>query len=414
MIKRLRIKFIAVTMGVLAFVFLTVFAAINIFMILDSIQKTDSFLEEVARKDGNIFTNNKKYNEARSSDGNGFEKGGFSGSHARMSRFFYVKTDEAYQVSEMDYSQMYDITQEEVLKNVSQVTGKGEHKGSLGNMQYLVHKTDYGYIVVFAEKSYEIGMLGSLLSVSLWAAGISCGLLAVFVFFLSKWIVGPVQKAFDRQKQFISDASHELKTPLTIISANADVLENEIGENIRVTHIKNQTARMGGLIRDLLELARADEGRVKPTFYRFDLSQAVLGATLEFESRAFEERKKLSYYVQENVSYQGDEASLRQLCTILVDNALQHSDNAGEVYVSLSYEGGNRIILSVSNTGSEISEEDLSRIFERFYRSDSSRSRETGGYGLGLAIAKSIVELHGGKIDVHMDRERGVVFRVLL
>lgn len=411
MIRKLRIKFILVTMGVLFFVFLTVFAAINIFMRNDSIQKTDIFLEEVAQRDGQLWENWKKNDTDRNNNAGMFQK---MEEHARMSRFFYVKTDRNYQILEMNYSQMYDIAEEEMLRHVTRAIGSGKEKGSLDKMQYLVQKKDYGYIIVFAEKTYEMGMLGSLLSVSLWAAGISCGLLAVFVFFLSKWIVRPVQEAFEKQKQFISDASHELRTPLTIISANADVLENEIGGNIRVLNIKSQTDRMGSLIRDLLELARADEGSTTPQCCLFDLSQTVLGTTLEFESRAFEEHKYLTFHVQENIMYHGDEPALRRLCTILVDNAIRHSDSVGEIHVALSCDAGQKILLSVTNTGSEISEADSERIFERFYRSDGSRSRATGGYGLGLAIAKSIVEAHKGKISAQMDEARRVIFTVIL
>lgn len=411
MIKRLRIKFIAVTMGVLVLVFLTVFAAINIFMFSDSVRKTNLFLEDVARQDGGAWggmRNNTVPFLPENSNFPGAEE------PARMGSFFYVKTDEDYAIIEMEYGQMYDTTEAEIREKVLQAAEKGAERGSLGNLQYLMQKKSYGYIFVFVEKSFENGMLGSLITVSLWAAGISCVLLGVFVFFLSGWIVRPVQTAFDKQRQFISDASHELKTPLTIISANAEVLENEIGENIRITHMKNQAYRMGVLVKDLLDLAKADEEGGKPQFYAFNLSQVVLGATLEFESRAFEEHKTLTYHVQENVFCTGEETALRQLCTILIDNALRHSDRHGEIHVEFIRGAGQKIRLSVRNTGAQITAEEGKQIFERFYRSDSSRSRATGGYGLGLAIAKAIVNSHNGKIDVGMDQQNRVVFTVLL
>lgn len=422
MIKKLRGKFIAVTMAVLVIVFLIVFATINISMHLDSIRQTDQLLEMLVDNDGNppFFRDDLKEKEFMPKEDdfrpesleNQQPKSEKPNDFNRVNRFFYVKTDEDFKATEYSFNMMYDFSEADADEYLEAAIAKRGESGSLSSMQFLRGSKDYGYIFVFAERSVEIGMLVTLRNISLWAAGISCIVLLVFVFFLSKWIVRPVEEAFEKQKRFISDASHELKTPLTIISANADVLEHEIGENVRLTHIQSQTERMGTLVTELLELARTDEQGMSAVFSEFDLSQATLETTLEFESRAFESGKLLEYDIADSIMFTGNESRIKQLVAILVDNAFNHSNEHGRIVVKL-YESGAKKSIYVFNSGTKIDESETDKIFERFYRSDLSRSRETGGYGLGLSIAKSIVDMHKGKI-IASAKEDGTLFLVRL
>jgi signal transduction histidine kinase len=230
-------------------------------------------------------------------------------------------------------------------------------------------------------------------------AGITCVILFVFSLFLSRWATKPVKAAFEKQQRFVSDASHELATPLTTIGTNADVLEHEIGRNQRLTQIKEQSERMGLLLSNLLTLARSDEKQIATVKAQYDLSATVLSSALEFESRAFEEGRNYSYQIAPDVLATGDEAQTKQLITIFVDNALKHSDPGGEVTVSLTNVVGVPN-LRIYNTGAGVAPEDYQRIFDRFYRSDSSRARETGGYGLGLSIAQTIAKAQNISIAV--------------
>jgi len=425
MIRRLRIKFITVTLGVLLIVFLTVFAAINLSMYQNSIRQTERMLDMIVEQDGITlpFGNSSGIKPPSNSgfheDFSGTDRpfpffGGAENEGAnKTGTFFYAKTDKQYKMTESFYDMILDFSEEDIAYYLNIAVSYGEQRGSIGHLEYLIGEKDYGYIIVFAERSIETGMLGSLMNISVIVAAVSCLILAVFVFFLSKWIVRPVEDAFQKQRRFISDASHELKTPLTIISANADVLENEVGENIRIAHIKNQTERMGLLVHDLLDLTRTDENPDRSIFAVFDLSQAVLGTTLEFESRAFEEGRELQYDIQEGVFYRGNEGKIRQLTAILIDNAVKHSEDHGIIDIMLK-KSGQKITLSVRNTGVGITEEEREKVFERFYRSDASRSRETGGYGLGLAIAKSITDLHKGKISIQGEEGKHITFSVQL
>lgn len=432
MIKRLRIKFMAVTLGVLLVVFLTVFAAINLSMYQNSIRQTERMLEMIVEQDGiirpfGIDSGIKPPSDPAFDKESDSQTGDFTGGKKpppfsadaeddgsnKAGMFFYAKTDKQYALTDSFYDMILDFSEEDILYYVDIAVASGEERGSIGHLEYLIGEKDYGYIIVFAERSIETGMLGSLMEISIKVAAACCLILAIFVFFLSKWIVRPVEDAFQKQRRFISDASHELKTPLTIISANADVLENEVGENVRIIHIKNQTERMGFLVRDLLDLTRTDENPDRTIFAVFDLSQVVLGTTLEFESRAFEEGRQLRYDIEDGIFYRGDEGKIRQLATILIDNAIKHADDHGEIDICLK-KNNQRITLSVRNTGMGIAENEREKVFERFYRSDASRSRETGGYGLGLAIAKAIIELHKGKVSVQGEEGKYVAFTVQL
>ncbi|MDR2931891.1 MAG: HAMP domain-containing histidine kinase [Oscillospiraceae bacterium] len=394
MIRNLQLKFIGITMAVLMLVFTVVFITLNLFMRANSTGQTDRLLEFVAARDGVDFMRN----------------GGYKGLHSlpppesmdprmmRAARFFYVKVDHNGAVLDSQYDMIYDLERDDAVSYAAVVLEKNQIKGVVDSFQYLIAEKDYGKIVVFAERSIETQLLSQLIYVSLVVAGLSGVVLLVFAVLLSRWAVRPVKTAFDKQRRFVSDASHELKTPLTIIAANADVLENEIGDNIRVKHVREQAGRMNRLIHDLLALAKTDE-KAQTVMAAFDLSQVALSTVLEFESVLYEAGKKLDYAIEEGISYTGDEAGIRQVMTILIDNAAKHSEPAGNVKVTLKKEG-NKAVFSVYNTGIGVETSERERIFERFYRSDVSRSRETGGYGLGLAIAKSVVDAHRGKIQV--------------
>lgn len=409
MIKRLRMKMIAIMMGVLILVFAIVFLTLNLFMQASSTRQTDHLLQTVAAQDGLLLPQGElaprpeQLPPARMPDPE----------MMRAGRFFYVKLDMDGRALETNAEGMFDFTEEQALRFAQQAAAGKKERGTIENLQYLAAEKPYGKIIVFAERSIQARMLSELIQISLWVACGTFAILFVFSLFLSNWAAKPVAAAFDRQRRFISDASHELKTPLTIISANVDVLENEIGENTRITHIREQSNRMNALIHDLLVLARADERGAELVAGAFDLSKTVKNTTLEFESTAFEAGRRLEYDIEEDIFYTGNEPQIKQLVSILIDNAIKHAEAGGEIKVSLQ-RSGEKNQLSVYNTGPGIAEEEKRKIFERFYRSDASRSRETGGYGLGLSIAKTIVDAHKGKIAVAGEAGSWVAFVVTL
>lgn len=431
MIKRLQWKIVAVILLVLLLLFTAIFSGLNLYMKSSSNRQTEQLLRMIAENDGSLPGPDQEPPAAAANrpdnsgdwpelqqptnppqQGNPRGEQGGQRQQTPVNRFFYVKLDAENQISELGLERMFDFGEADALAYLEAALSRRNEQGEVGQMQYLRLSKDYGSIIVFAETSIETQMLHNLLSSSLWLAAASLPILLLLAWLLSRWAVRPVQTAFAKQRRFISDASHELKTPLTIIAANAEVLENEIGGNPRLTQMKNQCQRMGALIGDLLDLARTEESAALQ-YAAFDLSRLLLNATLEFESRAFEEGKKLSYELPEGIWLWGDEGKIRQVLGILLDNALRHSQQAGEIKVRLWQENG-KIAFSVYNTGPGVDEAERGKIFERFYRSDSSRSRDTGGYGLGLAIAKAIVEAHKGKILVTGQTGEWVCFTILL
>lgn len=237
--------------------------------------------------------------------------------------------------------------------------------------------------------------------------------MVVFFFlsmFLARKIVAPLEESYQKQKQFISDAGHELKTPVSVVSANAELLSRELGDNQWLQNIQYENERMGMLVAELLDLARTEN--VTPQMEHVDFSRLVAGETLPFESVAFEKGLTLRSDIAAGLAVEGNSAQLKQLVSILLDNGIRHSKEEGAVCLTLSKEHGTAK-LSVVNKGDAIDEQHRQQIFERFYRVDPVRNGEDRHYGLGLAIAKAIVNAHHGHIEVHCCN--GLVeFRVIL
>ncbi len=272
--------------------------------------------------------------------------------------------------------------------------------GSIDDFCYkIIDETNYSLIIASdvsdINYAFDSNVSNALIIISLIYLGLS--IISIFVSFS---IFRPIKDAFIKQKQFISNASHELKTPLAIISANAEVLKTQNGENSFINNINSQSERMELLISDLLTLAKMDEEKMPLSSVVFNLSEVIINNALTFDSIAFEKGKTLNLFVQPDVQYKGDLNSVNNILNILLDNAIKHAKSGGEINVYFKKEN-NKILLTIYNTGSNVPKSDENKIFERFYRGDSSRSRESGGSGLGLSIAKSIADNNKWKISAN-------------
>ena len=234
---------------------------------------------------------------------------------------------------------------------------------------------------------------------SVVASGVSLIIIYIVSKKISGIIVKPVHETFEKQKQFISDASHELKTPLAVIEANADVLENEIGKNKWLTYIQNETESMDKLINELLLLAKIENVQDIKNYEKFNLSIQIETNTAMFESMAYEKQVEIKTNIQNDIYMNGNKQDIEHIISTLLDNAIKHSETGKTVEVNLAKEKNN-IILQVKNEGESIPEDQKDKIFERFYRVDKARNRSEKRYGLGLAIAKSTVQKYHGKIEV--------------
>ncbi|MCQ2981814.1 MAG: ATP-binding protein [Treponemataceae bacterium] len=235
----------------------------------------------------------------------------------------------------------------------------------------------------------------------------------VLGWFFSIWAVKPVEKVINKQKRFISDASHELKTPLSSIRANLDVLVEETGENKWTEYIRDEVDHMSSLVKDLLTLARFENSNQRLEMQSFDLSGAILRAVLPYESKCFEEGRTLVMDITPGITMKGDERSIKQVAVIFLDNAIKYSEQGSVITVAVRKEG-KQILVAVRNTGQGIEDNQKTKVFERFYRVDSSHNRDTGGYGLGLSIAQGIAEQHHGHLELESIPGQYVEFKMVL
>lgn len=302
-----------------------------------------------------------------------------------------------------------NYTEDDAQTMLDYVLEKGKTDGWYGSLQYFRKDYDRGTLVVFSDRSAEQLLLHKVLLVSILVFLLMEGVVFLLTMILTKRAMRPMQETFERQRQFISDAGHELKTPLTIISANVDILHDEIGENKWLSYIQSQAERMRVLVGEMMNLTKLEMGDKEKDFVDFSLSEAVSGAALPFEGQAFEQEKQLELEIQENISYHGNPDQIKQLVGIFMDNALKYSKEHGEIRVTLQ-QVQNKKTLKVYNTGKGIPESEKEKIFQRFYRSDASRARATGGYGLGLSIAQSIADAHKIRIQVESEYEHWICF----
>ncbi|WP_339818429.1 HAMP domain-containing sensor histidine kinase [Paenibacillus sp. FSL R7-0216] len=322
-------------------------------------------------------------------------------------------------VSYMSKFEMDEAFYQQALKEAAaeqRETGQFSLDGS--RWIFNVRPIGNGYMLVFLDVTARKEILTNLIYTF---SAVGVGML-IALYFASRYFanraIAPVKEAFDKQKQFIADASHELKTPLAIINTNADVLltnpEEKISRQAKWLHyIKSETERMSKLTRDLLYLTEMDDAKATVLFSRFDLSEAVESVLLTMEAVIFEKELVLNYDIEPELTAYGNPEQIKQVIMILLDNAVKYANPNGEIILSLK-KPHNDVILAVTNTGEGIPPEHLPRIFDRFYRTDASRARKQGGYGLGLAIAKSIVEQHKGRIYAKSTLGQSTTFYVHL
>jgi histidine kinase len=306
-----------------------------------------------------------------------------------------------------------DLAEDTAQSYITSILNSGTETGTISNFQFYQLPKENGTLMVFTDKRAELDMLNKLIRTTIVIGIAAFFILSVAAYFLSRQVMKPLKTAFEKQKQFISDASHELKTPVTVISANADVLSDEIGENKWLTYIKSQTERMNILVNDLLNLTRLENNTADFIKTDFNLSKAVVNTALPFECQAFETNKKFELDIEEGISVNGSERHIKQMTAIFIDNALKYSGDGGIVRVTLKKSGDKRF-LSIYNTGTGVKDSEKDKIFERFYRSDESRNRATGGYGLGLAIAKSIIDRHKFKVTVENEEGKSICFIITM
>lgn len=419
MISRLRKKFIVISTLSVAAVLVVITLFINISSYYSSVKKPDMILNYISENDG-MFPHKLKPDGRKQDDqkeGNAlFIKPGEKKINAEdpfMSRFFYIKYDMSGKVIAIDTANIASVSSSEAEEYGEKVYKTALKSGFKGIYRFSKVSKSYGTLIVFLDCERETSMIYKLMfySFTILILGILAVLLLVMIF--SKAAMRPYVESYEKQKRFITDAGHEIKTPLTIIKANTDVLEMINGQNEWTGSIKNQVQRMTYLTNSLVSLARMDEDGVSIEMSDFKLSDIVSECVESYEVLASDKKRILTSEIEDNIMIRGSEQLIKQLMFILLDNALKYSDEEGIIKVVLKKQG-RHAVLNVYNTVGQIKKGNHDELFERFYRADSSRNSKTGGNGIGLSIAKSIVLRHKGKINCESSDEHSIVFSIEL
>ncbi|MBQ4206964.1 MAG: GHKL domain-containing protein [Clostridia bacterium] len=412
MLKRLQRKFVAIAiLALVTIVFVELFS-VNVVNVYQRDSDSKSILYLIAQNDGVLP--NTTVTDAFTSGWNPFSRTQITVETPYSTRYFVVKLHDNT-VTDISTRNIASVSDRTAFEYAAKVYGEEPGYGFLDIYRYYYARDDAtgNSIMVFLDFERELEATFALATVSFLVGVIFILLLSFPVYLLTRSALAPVRRSIEQQKQFITDASHELKTPLAIISADADVLELCGGENEWVSSIKSQTARMDTLVRNLVSLSKLDETANESEHVTFNVSEAVLDTALNFEPLAKSRDLRFSLDVTPDLTLKGSEGEIRQLVSLLCDNALKYTNDGGEIRLSL-YKSGKSLCLDAYNTCESIEKDKLPHLFDRFYRADNSRARETGGYGIGLSIAKAIVERHKGKIGASSADGRSILFRIQL
>ena len=329
------------------------------------------------------------------------------------SRFFVIHCDRTGDVSSFGHEFISSVDAETAESYVRQALDSGKESGRCGDYRYRVTESGEELILVFLNIRAEARQQQKLLMASLLIGAASFACVTLLVLLLSKPAMKPYMENIRRQKQFITDAGHELKTPITSISTSADIAAMEYENDEWIANIQAQSARLTKLVNELVMLSRLDEETPFPSPVRFSLSEAAWETAESFQARAKAEGKDFQTEIGENVEITGDRESVQKLMSILLDNAFKYSETDGKISLTVRKKPGQAVI-EVYNTCPQPIPGDPERLFDRFYRPDGSRSSETGGTGLGLSIAKAIAENHRGEISVSTAESGAIRFQVWL
>lgn len=409
MLRKLKLKFILINMLLVTTVLIITFVGIYITTNNRLVYESNEFLNRIIDHDENMRPPKKDIGGNKPNRENVFP----------ITSVFCVELDNTNSITNIIGENIIISDNNALNKIISVCLDNNNISGIIHseNLRFLKRFTDSGTKIAFADRDNEIKILNSLIRTSIFVGFFSILAFLIISIFLANWALKPVEKSWEQQRQFVADASHELKTPLTVILTNIGIIlshrEDTINNQFKwLNYIQTEAQRMTTLINDLLFLAKTDDLKNKLDFKYINFSDIVLECLLTFESIAFEKGKFLESNIEDNIFISGEQNKLKQLIIILLDNACKYSDEETTIKISL-LKAQDKVKLLVVNKCKPISVEQIDHIFERFYRVDKARSREHGGYGLGLSIAKSIVDIHGGKITVQCINNE-IIFTVII
>lgn len=430
MIETLQKKFILLTMLALISALLVVVGGINSINIYQVNKKSEILLSMLAENGGDFPQQTKKdpHPQMEEKDGKTVPKEEspkeappkrildypISEETPFETRYFTVTVaDDSSDSLEMsvNVSHIAAVSEEEAKEFTEELIEKEKISGYYGRYRYRKAETEDGKnIYIYLDCLNDLQSIQNFAVNSMLVGGIFLVLVLILVSVFSKRAIRPVVESMEKQKQFITDAGHEIKTPIAIILANTEVIEMCEGESEWTRSIKNQVSRLTELVGSLLMLSKMDETRQQIEMGEVKFGKLIKEISDSFHTMLVQKNQKLELMVDEKLSVYGNEKEIRQLGTILMDNAVKYTPDGGKMRISLKRKE-KMAVLDFYNECESLPQGDLNRLFDRFYRTDSSRSREIGGYGIGLSVAKAVVKNHKGKISVKA-QEKGILFTV--
>lgn len=401
--SKLRKKFIYFSVGIIAIVLLSIMAFVNVTNFYNLKRSSDELLKTLVENNGVMpsFKLNDNSKEEKTVYLKNFSN-----------RFFTVKTDNKKNVITVNTDDVFFTSASEAVEYAKDVLSSGKSRGYYGGFKYVVENTENGKLIAFVDVVKDFDVFYSNLGNSVVISFFVLGFVTFFSFVLSKKAVAPMVQAYEKQNAFITDASHELKTPLAIINTSADVLEMESGESKWTGNIHKQVNRLNGLIGNLISLTKLEESDDLDRL-EFSLSDTLDDCVMDVKDYALSLDKNIVTDIEKDISFKGDEKLIRQVIGILLDNAIKYAREKSDINVKLTKQN-KKIVFTVENEADNLEIKNYNILFERFYRADSSRNSKTGGYGIGLSIAQSIVLKHKGKISADSFDGEIIVFTVKL
>lgn len=405
MIKKLRNKFILIAMLSLTLVISIIIGFINIRNYTNIKNKADEKLEIIINNNG-IFPRNKD-------EENPFSDKKMSPEAPFETRYFSVFLDANGNIIKTNTDRIKAIDEDIAKEYTLLLYSKNKTSGFYKNYRYLSKELNNETIYVFVDCFHDLTVVKDFLITSIIISLIGIISIFILVYFSSKMVFKPVNESYNKQKSFITNASHDLKTPLTVIDASCECLEMETGENEWTISIKKQIQKLSKLTEDLLLLSRIDEANSKVLFTDFSLSEILIDSIEQFKPLAIKENITIQSNINNNVTFNGDINMMYKLFELLLDNALKYCNKNGEIKISLTSDNKNQKIIFY-NTCDDIEIGNLNYLLERFYRKDTSRNSNIEGHGIGLSIVKSIVDFHKGKINIKSEDGKSIIFTIML
>ena len=408
MLKKLRWRFILAAMAAFLAVIVLIAALVNIFTHAMITSRIDQSIEMIVNSDFRAPRDNMPAPRGGNPFGDrpDMESG-------YMMRFFVVRVDGTGQATFLSMDFIASVDENSASEYADKALARRSDKGYIGNYRYLKTESDDATVIIFLNAGRELQIARSLLDLSITISVLSLTMVFILVVIFSKKAIRPIENNIKQQKQFITDASHELKTPLTSISTSLDVITAEHGEDEWTDNIRKQTGRMTKLVSELVTLSRLDEDQPLPNKENFSLSNAAWETVDIYQSQAKGRGKKMTIDIAENVDLFGDKSAIQQMLSVLLDNAVRYSNDEGEIKFSVCSKK-NKTHIEVYNTCDYDTPPDVNLLFDRFYRPDSSRNSETGGNGVGLAIARAVTEAHGGTIKAICPDGKSMTIKVTI